>query len=64
MVLKLVSKQIEVPASYELAAAQEYIPFDTKQRVTAAGGEVLDLTTDIQPNYDFFSKGPGYDALA
>ena len=27
------------------------------------GGEVLDLTEDIPPNYDFFSKGPGYDAL-
>jgi ferredoxin len=28
-----------------------------------AGGEVLDLTEDIVPNYDFFSEGPGYDAL-
>jgi hypothetical protein len=27
------------------------------------GGEVLDLTEDIMPNYDFFSDGPGYDAL-
>ncbi len=27
------------------------------------GGEVLDLTEDILPNYDFFSEGPGYDAL-
>lgn len=27
------------------------------------GGEVLDLTEDIVPNYDFFSEGPGYDAL-
>jgi len=26
-------------------------------------GEVLDLTEDIPPNYDFFSEGPGYDAL-
>lgn len=24
------------------------------------GGETLDLTEDIQPNYDFFSDGPGY----
>lgn len=23
-------------------------------------GEVLDLTEDIQPNYDFFEGGPGY----
>jgi ferredoxin len=26
-------------------------------------GEVLDLTEDIPPNYDFYSEGPGYDAL-
>ena len=28
-----------------------------------AGGETLDLTEDIEPNYEFFSGGPGYDAL-
>lgn len=27
------------------------------------GGEVLDLTEDIMPNYDFYSEGPGYSAL-
>jgi ferredoxin len=27
------------------------------------GGEVIDLTPDIQPNYDYFSKGPGYSAV-
>ncbi|MCA9907218.1 MAG: hypothetical protein KC519_01125, partial [Anaerolineae bacterium] len=53
----------EVPSSYTMAAAQKRLPFDTKQEVEAAGGEVVDLTADIQPNYDFFSKGPGYDAL-
>ncbi len=26
-------------------------------------GEVLDLTEDIMANYDFFSEGPGYDAM-
>jgi ferredoxin len=26
-------------------------------------GEIVDLTDDIQPNYDFFESGPGYDAL-
>jgi ferredoxin len=26
------------------------------------GGEVLDLTEDIPPNYEFFSAGPGYSA--
>ena len=32
-------------------------------RATAAGGEVIDLTEDIEPNYDYFIDGPGYDAL-
>jgi hypothetical protein len=26
-------------------------------------GETVDLTPDIQPNYDYFTKGPGYKAL-
>ena len=26
-------------------------------------GEIIDLTPDIQANYDFFKDGPGYDAL-
>jgi len=26
-------------------------------------GEIVDLTKDIQPNYDFFEEGPGYEAL-
>jgi ferredoxin len=30
---------------------------------TLAPGEVLDLTQDIQPNYDYFKTGPGYSAL-
>ncbi len=30
--------------------------------VLIPAGEVLDLTEDIMPNYDFFSEGPGYDA--
>jgi ferredoxin len=25
-------------------------------------GEIVDLTEDIQANYDFFAEGPGYDA--
>jgi len=28
-----------------------------------AGGEEFDLTEDLPPNYDFFSEGPGYDAM-
>jgi len=53
----------EVPSAYEMAAAQKRVPFDTKVEVEAAGGEVVDLTVDIQPNYDFYAAGPGYDAL-
>lgn len=26
-------------------------------------GEVVDLTPDIQPNYDYFKTGPGYASL-
>jgi ferredoxin len=26
-------------------------------------GEIVDLTQDIQPNYDYFTDGPGYNAL-
>ena len=26
-------------------------------------GEVVDLTPDIKPNYDYFTDGPGYGAL-
>jgi NAD-dependent dihydropyrimidine dehydrogenase PreA subunit len=26
-------------------------------------GEVVDLRNDIQPNYDYFKKGPGYSAV-
>jgi ferredoxin len=29
---------------------------------TLKAGEVVDLTPDIKPNYDFFKKGPGYNA--
>lgn len=53
----------DVPSDLVLKAGQEHVPSDTRERVTAAGGEVLDLTPDIQRNYDFYSDGPGYDAL-
>ena len=31
---------------------------------TLTAGEVVDLRKDIQPNYDFFKKGPGYSAAS
>jgi hypothetical protein len=36
------------------------IVLDTVKQLEA--GEVVDLTPDIQPNYDFFEGGPGYSA--
>ena len=51
----------EVPKEYTMEADQEYYPHGGS-RTTAKGGEVLDFTEDIQYNYKFFSKGPGYDA--
>jgi len=30
---------------------------------TLEAGESVDLTGDIQPNYDYFESGPGYSAL-
>jgi NAD-dependent dihydropyrimidine dehydrogenase PreA subunit len=53
----------DVPSDYEMKAGQQRMPWDTTVLVTAAGGETVDLTPGIQPNYDFFSSGPGYDAL-
>jgi ferredoxin len=33
-----------------------------EETLTLAAGEVVDLRQDIQPNYDFFKTGPGYNA--
>ena len=51
----------EVPEAFEVPDGIEYKPMEGDKY--DAGGQVLDLTEDIQPNYDFFSAGPGYDAL-
>ncbi|MBE2269877.1 MAG: ferredoxin family protein [Anaerolinea sp.] len=53
----------EVPSAYKTNAGQQRIPFDTKEVVTHEEGDIVDLTVDKQPNYDFFTTGPGYDAL-
>lgn len=52
----------DVSDAYEMQAGQEFQPAEG-EKWTAEGGEVVDLTEDIQPNYDFFLAGPGYDAL-
>jgi ferredoxin len=51
----------EVPAAYTLKADQERIPF-SGARYKSAGGEVVNLRDDIQPNYKFYKEGPGYKA--
>ena len=37
------------------------VSLDTVRQLEA--GEVVDLTADIQPNYDYYQSGPGYSAL-
>jgi ferredoxin len=39
----------------------EQVVLDCVRQLTA--GEVVDLSPDIQPNYDYFTKGIGYKAL-
>ena len=52
----------EVPVSYAMKAGQNRVEHGTKSRVAAQGGEVVDLTQDIQYNASFFRDGPGYSA--
>ena len=52
----------DVPSAFTMSADQKYVPWDTKAEVTAVGGEVVDLTSGIRANYDFYAKGPGYSA--
>ena len=37
-----------------------HVVLETTRQLEA--GETVDLTPDIQPNYDFFTSGPGYSA--
>ncbi|MFZ2489059.1 MAG: ferredoxin family protein [Anaerolineae bacterium] len=53
----------DVPTDYEMRAGQQAVPWDSKELYTAEGGEVVDMTPAIQANADFFTEGPGYDAL-
>ena len=39
----------------------EPVVLDSVRQLEA--GEEVDLTEDIQPNYDYFTSGPGYSAL-
>ncbi|MBN1309889.1 MAG: ferredoxin family protein [Anaerolineae bacterium] len=52
----------EVPSSYTMQAGQARVDHETKKRVTAQGGEVVDLTQDVPYNASFFQDGPGYSA--
>lgn len=53
----------EVPNDYVMSQGQERIPHGSSELVIHDNGDVVDLTFDIQINYDFFNNGPGYDAL-
>jgi len=54
----------EVESEYVISEDETArIDHATKERTTHAAGDVVDLTADIQPNYDYFDGGPGYDAL-
>ena len=54
--------RVGLEGHYEGENAQgEQVTLDCTRQLDA--GEVLDLTDDIQPNYDYFTDGPGYDAL-
>lgn len=39
----------------------EKVVLETVKELDA--GETVDLTEDIQPNYDYFTSGPGYSAM-
>lgn len=52
----------EVPAAYTMKAGQGRIPHDTKVKIQAAGGEVVNLRDDISYNAAFYKDGPGYKA--
>lgn len=61
----------DVPSAYTMKETKgskadgslRRMPWDTKVAVEHKVGDVVDLTPDKQPNYDFFAKGPGYDAM-
>jgi ferredoxin len=38
-------------------------PVHVESTHTLKAGETIDLTADIQPNYDYFKNGPGYSAV-
>jgi ferredoxin len=58
----------EVQPEHLMAIGQKRVDHVTKQEIeytsaTPDADMIVDLTDDIQPNYDFFYRGPGYDAL-
>ena len=53
----------DVPTAYEMRDGQLTVPHETGETFKHNAGDVVDLTGDIQYNYDFFEKGPSYDVL-
>lgn len=59
---------ISMPASSGLSGMHEATNHHgttvvLKHTRVVEAGETLDLTEDIQPNFDFFTDGPGYDTM-
>jgi ferredoxin len=59
------SKPVGTPGFVEPydGSDHEGAPVHLKATRTLKAGEVLDLTPDTEVNADFFTKGPGYDAI-
>jgi ferredoxin len=49
----------DVPNAYKMGPGQERVPHGGA-RYAAKGGEIVDLTLDIEFNAKFFAEGPGH----
>ena len=53
----------EVPSEIEMSQDQRRNLHNVKGVITYDGGELVDLTSDISKNNEFFNTGPGYNAI-
>jgi NAD-dependent dihydropyrimidine dehydrogenase PreA subunit len=58
----IVNVKDKLPDGQPLEGEVDGHPVNVMNAKQLAGGEVLDFTDDIKPNYDFFKEGPGYAA--
>ena len=52
-----------LPDGEPFAGEIDGLPVKLKNAKQLEGSEIIDLTEDIMPNYDFYIVGPGYDAI-